>query len=286
MRAHLGEFYLHSMCRVLGVHRSDYYVWQRQTVGARKREDDRLLGLIKHSWLASGGVYGYRKVTVDLREPGETCSRHRVHRIMKGEGLRAEVGYGSKPCYRGGPVGVIANVLNREFAPTAPNRVWVTDITCIRTYEGWLYLAAVMDLYSRQIVGWATRSTMTSDLVLQALLAAVWIRKPGPGVMVHSDPGSQFTSDDWQSFLKAHHMVPSMSRRGNCHDNAVAESFFSALKRSESSGASIRVGRARPRTCSITSKCFITRFVGMVPPAIFHRLSLSGATRQTARECL
>ncbi len=106
MRAHLGEFHLHSMCRVLGVHRSGYYVWQRQTVGARKREDDRLLGLIKHSWLASGGVYGYRKVTVDLRESGETCSRHRVHRLMKGEGLRAEVGYGSKPRYRGGPVGV------------------------------------------------------------------------------------------------------------------------------------------------------------------------------------
>ncbi|WP_174913909.1 IS3 family transposase, partial [Burkholderia diffusa] len=120
---------------------------------------------------------------------------------------------------------------NREFAPDAPNRVWVTDITYIRTYEGWLYLAAVMDLYSRQIVGWATRSTMTSDLVLQALLAAVWKRKPGPGVMVHSDQGSQFTSDDWQSFLRAHHMVPSMSRRGNCHDNAVAESFFSALKK-------------------------------------------------------
>ncbi|KVM90590.1 hypothetical protein WJ62_03035 [Burkholderia diffusa] len=97
-------------------------------------------GLIKHSWLASGGVYGYRKVTVDLRESGETCSRHRVHCLMKGEGLRAEVGYGSKPGYRGGPVGVIANVLNREFAPIAPNRGRVTDI---RTYEGWLYLAAV-----------------------------------------------------------------------------------------------------------------------------------------------
>ncbi|WP_236873239.1 IS3 family transposase [Burkholderia sp. MSMB0856] len=231
MRAHLGEFRLHSMCRVLGVHHSGYYVWQRQTVGVRKREDDRLLGLIKHSRLASGGVYGYRKVTVDLRESGETCSRHRVHRLMKGEGLRAEVGYGSKPRYRDGPVGIIANVLNREFAPTAPNRVWATDITYIRTYEGWLYLAAVMDLYSRQIVGWATRSTMTGDLVLQALLAAVWKRKPRPGVMVHSDQGSQFTSDDWQSFLEAHQMVPSMSRRGNCHDNAVAESFFSTLKK-------------------------------------------------------
>lgn len=231
MRAHINEYCLRTMCRVLGVHRSGYYVWQRQAASTRKREDDRLLGLIKHHWLASGGVYGYRKITVDLRESGETCSRHRVLRLMQNEGLRAEVGYGSKPRYRGGPVGVVANVLNRDFAPDAPNKVWVTDITYIRTYEGWLYLAAVMDLYSRQIVGWATRSTMTNDLVLQALLAAVWKRKPEPGVMIHSDQGSQFTSDDWQSFLKAHHMVSSMSRRGNCHDNAVAESFFSALKK-------------------------------------------------------
>lgn len=131
---------------------------------------------------------------------------------MRREGLRAEVGYGSKPCSPGGPVGAIANVLNRKFAPDAPNGVWVTDITYTRTYEGCRYLAAVMDLYSRQIVGWVTRSTMTSDLVLQALLAAVRKRKPGPGVMVHSDQDSQFTRNDWQSFLKAHHMVPRTSR--------------------------------------------------------------------------
>lgn len=129
MRSHINEFRLRTMCRVLGVHRSGYYVWQREASSARQREDERLLGLIRHHWLASGGVYGYRKITVDLRESGEACSRHRVHRLMKGEGLRAQIGYGSKPRYRGGPVGVVANVLNREFAPDAPNRVWVTDIT-------------------------------------------------------------------------------------------------------------------------------------------------------------
>ena len=231
MRAHIHEFRLCAMCRVLGVHRSGYYAWQRDSASVREREDQRLLGLVKHHWLASGGVYGYRKVTLDLRESGETCSRHRVRRLMKAEGLRAQIGYGSKPRHRGGPVGLVDNVLDRAFAPTAPNTVWVTDITYIRTYEGWLFLAVVMDLYSRQIVGWATRPTMTTDLVLQALLAAVWRRKPAPGVLVHSDQGSQFTSDDWRSFLKAHHMQPSMSRRGNCHDNAVAESFFGALKR-------------------------------------------------------
>ncbi|KJM84721.1 transposase [Enterobacter roggenkampii] len=216
---------------MLGVHRSGYYAWLRQGTSARERDDQRLLGLIRHHWLASGAVYGYRKITLDLREAGEHCSRHRVRRLMKAEGLRAQVGYGGKPRHRGGPVGAVANVLNRDFTPHAPNKVWVTDITYIRTYEGWLFLAAVMDLYSRQIVGWATASTMTSDLVLQALMAAAWRRKPGPGVLVHSDQGCQFTSNDWQSFLKAHRMVPSMSRRGNCHDNAVAESFFSVLKK-------------------------------------------------------
>ncbi len=231
MRAHAREFRLCAMCRVLGVHRSGYYAWLRDGASARDREDQRLLGLIKHAWLASGGVYGHRKVTHDLREAGETCSRHRVHRLMRDEGLRAEVGYGSKPRHRGGPVGMVDNVLDRDFAPEAPNRVWVTDITYIRTYEGWLFLAAVMDLYSRQIVGWARQPTMTADLVLQALVAAVWKRKPPAGVMIHSDQGSQFTSSDWQSFLRAHRMVPSMSRRGNCHDNAVAESFFSVLKK-------------------------------------------------------
>jgi putative transposase len=231
MRAHVREFRLVAMCRVLGVHRSGYYAWVRHGASPREREDQRLLGLIKHHWLASGAVYGYRKIMLDLREAGELCSRHRVHRLMKAAGLRAQVGYGGTPRHRGGPIGLVDNVLNRDFAPQAPNQVWVTDITYIRTYEGWLFLAAVMDLYSRQIVGWATAPAMTRDLVLQALLAAVWKRKPGPGVLVHSDQGSQFTSDDWQAFLKAHHMVPSMSRRGNCHDNAVAESFFSALKK-------------------------------------------------------
>jgi putative transposase len=231
MRDHEQAFRLVTMCRVLGVHRSGYYAWMRTGASTRAREDQRLLGLIKHHWLTSGTVYGYRKITLDLREAGETCSRHRVRRLMQAEGLRAQVGYGSKPRYRGGPVGVVGNVLNRDFAPSAPNTVWVTDITYIRTYEGWLFLAAVMDLYSRQIVGWATSATMTSDLVLQALVAAVWRRKPGAGLLIHSDQGSQFTSSDWLSFLKAHRMQPSMSRRGNCHDNAVAESFFSALKK-------------------------------------------------------
>ncbi len=232
MREHTREFRLIAMCRVLGVHRSGYYAWRRSPHSARAKEDQRLLGLIKHAWLDSGSIYGHRKIAIDLRELGEVCSRHRVRRLMKQDGLRALVGYGKRPRALNGPTGAVAgNVLSRAFNAPAPNQSWVTDITYIRTYEGFLYLAVVLDLFSRQIVGWATRSTPHTDLVLQALLAAVWRRKPKAGLLLHSDQGRQFTSQDWQSFLKAHGIVCSMSRRGNCHDNAAMESFFQLLKR-------------------------------------------------------
>lgn len=232
MKQHADEFGLAAMCRMLGVHRSGYYAWLKEPASARDKDDQRLLGLIKHSWLESGSVYGHRKVTTDLRELGETCSRHRVARLMKSEGLRAMVGYGRRPRPLSGPVGSVAkNVLARGFKVNEPNRAWVTDITYIRTYDGFLYLAVVFDLFSRQVVGWATRPTQHTDLVLQALLAAVWRRKPSPGLLLHSDQGTQFTSEDWQSFLREHDIVCSMSRRGNCHDNAAMESFFQLLKR-------------------------------------------------------
>ena len=126
---------------------------------------------------------------------------------------------------------VAPNTLNRQFYAAAPDTHWVTDITYIRTHEGWLYLAVVLDLFSRQIAGWSMQSQMTSDVVMSALLMAVWRRKPKAGVVIHSDQGSQFTGSDWQSFLKTHGIICSMRRRGNCHDNAVAESFFQLLKR-------------------------------------------------------
>jgi putative transposase len=232
MRDHTREFRLIVMCRVLGVQRSGYYAWRLSPHSARAKEDQRLLGLIKHAWLDSGSIYGHRKIAIDLRELGESCSRHRVRRLMKQDGLRALVGYGKRPRALNGPTGAVAgNVLARAFNAATPNQSWVTDITYIRTYEGFLYLAVVLDLFSRQIVGWATRSTPHTDLVLQALLAAVWRRKPKAGLLLHSDQGCQFTSQDWQSFLKAHGIVCSMSRRGNCHDNAAMESFFQLLKR-------------------------------------------------------
>ena len=216
----------------MAVHPSGYYAWKREPKSYRQQEDDRLTGLIKQSWLESGGVYGYRKITHDLRDLGERCGKHRVYRLMRREGLRAQVGYRRRAGkYGGRPMTVAANQLEQNFKTVAPNKVWVTDITYVRTHEGWLYLAVVIDLFSRQVIGWSMRSRIDSELVINALLMAVWRRKPTDKVVVHSDQGCQYTSQDWQTFLKAHGLESSMSRRGNCYDNAVAESFFQLLKR-------------------------------------------------------
>jgi putative transposase len=216
---------------MLDVHPSGYYAWRHKPRSARSKANERLIGLIKQFWLESGGVYGYRKIYCDLREVGESCGKNRVYRLMKAAGLRAQVGY-RRPRARAGTVSVLApNRLRQQFDVDRPNEAWVTDITHIRTHEGWLYLAVVIDLYSRKVVGWSMQSWIKKELVLNALLMAVWRRKPTSLVTVHSDQGSQYTSHDWQTFLKDNHLQASMSRRGNCHDNAVAESFFQLLKR-------------------------------------------------------
>lgn len=216
---------------MLEVHPSGYYTWRQQPTSARRKANERLAGLIKQFWLESGGVYGYRKIHSDLREVGERCGINRVHRLMRAAGLRAQVGY-RRPRARAGVVSVLApNRLQQQFEVARPNEAWVTDITHIRTHEGWLYLAVVIDLYSRRVVGWSMQSRIKKELVLNALLMAVWRRKPASTVTVHSDQGSQYTSHDWLAFLKDNNLQASMSRRGNCHDNAVAESFFQLLKR-------------------------------------------------------
>ena len=219
------------LCQLLDVHPSGYYAWRKQPKSKRAKQDDHLTGLIKQFWLESGGVYGYRKIHTDLRDHGERCGPNRVHRLMKLAGLKAQVGY-RKPRHKSGSVHVVTpNRLQRQFEPDTPNKSWVTDITHIRTHEGWLYLAVIMDLFSRRVIGWSMQSRITKELVLDALLMAVWRRSPQTMVIVHSDQGSQYTSHDWGNFLKAHGLEGSMSRRGNCHDNAVAESFFQLLKR-------------------------------------------------------
>jgi len=220
-----------TMCRVLKASRSGFYAWLHQPLSNRAIEDQRLLGLIRVSYTASSGVYGAPRVFLDLREVGETCGKHRVARIMRENKIRALRGYKAPRHIAGRPSIIAPNRLQREFTVEQPDRAWVTDITYIRTWQGWLYLAVVMDLFARKVVGWSMKPTLAKELVVDALLMAVWRRKPQHQVLVHSDQGSQYGSDAWLRFCREHNLQPSMSRRGNCWDNAVVESFFSSLKK-------------------------------------------------------
>ncbi|HFJ9590356.1 TPA: IS3 family transposase [Escherichia coli] len=220
-----------TMCRVLNVARAGFYAWLHNPVSARDKDNQRLLMLIRDSYSLSGGVYGYRRVHGDLNEIGETCGKNRVGRIMQLNRIKAVRGYKAPRRIAGRPSVVAPNRVQRQFTVVRANQVWVTDITYIRTWQGWLYLAVVIDLFARNVVGWSMKPTLSRELALDALMMAVWRRKPDGEVIVHSDQGSQYGSDDWQRFCRANNLAPSMSRRGNCWDNAVAESFFSSLKK-------------------------------------------------------
>ncbi|MCF1304751.1 IS3 family transposase [Raoultella ornithinolytica] len=220
-----------TMCRVLHVARAGFYAWLHNPVPARDKDNQRLLTLIRDSYSLSGGVYGYRRVHGDLNEIGETCGKNRVGRIMQLNRIKAVRGYKAPRRIAGRPSVVAPNRVQRQFTVVRANQVWVTDITYIRTWQGWLYLAVVIDLFARNMVGWSMKPTLSRELALDALMMAVWRRKPDSEVIVHSDQGSQYGSDDWQRFCRANNLAPSMSRRGNCWDNAVAESFFSSLKK-------------------------------------------------------
>lgn len=224
------QYGVHALCRVLEVAPSGYYDWLKQPMSNRAKEDARLLRLIRASFVASQGIYGAPRVFLDLREAGETCSKHRVERLMRLNGLRALHGYRTRRWSVGKPSVLIPNILQRQFTVTRPNKAWVTDITYIRTWQGWLYLAVVMDLFSRKIVGWSAGPTIHRELVLNAVMMAVRRRRPR-GTLIHSDQGTQYGSDAWRRFCRSSHLEPSMSRKGNCWDNAVAESFFSSLKK-------------------------------------------------------
>jgi len=231
MRKYQHEFSVVAMCRVFKLHRSGFYAWLQKPLSDRAIEDNRLLKLIKKFYVASGGTYGSPWIHRDLRDAGESCSVNRVAKIMSKHKLKAQIGY-KRRHIKGGKTSRIAdNLLVRQFNPPAPNQSWVSDITYIRTHEGFLYLATVLDLFSRRVVGWSMDKNMDKHLVMKALLMAVYQRQPKSEVMVHTDQGSQYGSSDYLALMKEHKLVPSMSRRGNCHDNAVAESFFATIKK-------------------------------------------------------
>jgi len=230
IKAHRDEYDVVTMCRVLDVARAGYYAWLREPLSNRAKEDARLLRLIRASYNASHRVYGARRIFLDLRETGETCSKHRVERIMRQNGIKALHGYRTRYQSASKPSATMPDLVKRNFDVIRPNKVWVTDITYVRTWEGWLYLAVVMDLFSRKIIGWAVASTLHRELVLDSVIKAVRARRTKQTV-IHSDQGSQYGSDDWRRFCLRNRLEPSMSRRGNCWDNAVAESFFASLKK-------------------------------------------------------
>jgi transposase InsO family protein len=236
--AHTEEFHVATMCRVLQVKRAGYYAWVNRPPSERTMKDAELAETIKDIYVKSRRTYGSPRVHEELKAQGQQHGEKRVARIMREEGLRAKTPRRFQVTTDSNhPHPIAPNTLDRQFAvaedpgTAALDRVWVSDITYLATREGWLYLAILLDLASRRVIGWAMRHTLEGALTRDALTMALTDRCPRPGLLHHSDQGSQYAAGDYQEMLTAHAMECSMSRVGNCWDNAVAESFFATLKR-------------------------------------------------------
>lgn len=232
MKQHERKHSTRKMCQVLGVGRSGYYAWRRRQPSAREQANRELVEEIKVIYQASRKTYGSPRVHAALVRQGIACGRHRVAKLMRQAGLAGRKPKRSYPRTTQRRPGAKAapNLLNQDFCAHQPNEKWLTDITYIDTAEGWLYLAPVLDLYGRRIVGWSMADHMESSLVEEALMMAFAQRQPDPGLLHHSDQGSQYTGYEYQQLLSDHHCQVSMSGVGNCYDNAAMESFFSTLK--------------------------------------------------------
>jgi putative transposase len=220
------------MCEALGVSRSGFFSWLTRPRSAREKSDEEVGAKVRESFLRSDRTYGARRVWRDVIAEGFSCGLHRIERLMRVQALKARPRRRRLPADPGGDPAIAPapNILDREFEASRPNERWVADFTYVWTGEGWLYVAAVLDLFSRRIVGWSMSAEMTAELVVNALTMAIWRRGKADALMHHSDRGSQYTSDQFQRLLAAHGVVCSMSRAGNCWDNAAMESFFSSLK--------------------------------------------------------
>jgi transposase InsO family protein len=219
------------MCKLLTVSRAGFYAWSTRQDSQRKRDDKRIVVLIRETFKNSREIYGYRRILAALRDINETCSKHKVLRLMRENNIRPKTrrkfkvttnSKHNKPIYE--------NSLARQFNPQVPNQRWVSDITYVPTSEGWLYLSVIIELYSRKVIGWAMSNRMTDTIVTDALKMALFRRKVRADLLLHSDRGSQYASDNVQQLLRNNRIECSMSRKGNCWDNAVAESFFHSLK--------------------------------------------------------
>jgi putative transposase len=222
---------LNVLCKVMQVSRSGYYHWKRRGPSTREQERAQLIPKVRGLHQESKATYGSRRMSQELKALGFRCGKHKAGTLMKLAGVAAKQRKRFKATTDSNhQLPVAPNLLNRRFSVTTPNCVWVGDITYIWTSEGWLYLAVVIDLYSRRIVGWSMNNCISRQLVMDALIMAIWRRKPSRGLIFHSDRGSQYCSHDFQKLLKNHGILSSMSRKGDCWDNAVAESFFGSLK--------------------------------------------------------
>ena len=235
------------LCETLEVSVSGYYEWRKRPMSQHAQSDAQLAEQIRVTYHAHRRLYGSPRISVELREQGISCSRKRVARLMRELGLAARRARRRTRTTISDPTARVApNLLNRDFTASHPHEKGTGDITAIWTSEGWLYLAVVLDLFSRRVRGWARAATQDESLVEMALRMALLSRRPGAGLLFHSDRGSQYTSDVYQALLTEAHITASMSRTGNCSDNAVTESFFGTLKTECVDGSSFE-SRAQPR---------------------------------------
>ena len=229
---HRGIWPAEWMCETLGVSRSGFNGWLTRPRSARARSDEDVSVKVRASFIASDRTYGARRVWHDMLAGGVSCGLHRIERLMRLQALRARPRRRRLPSDKGErqTSAIAPNVLDRAFEAPAPNRKWIADFTYIWTAEGWLYVAAVIDLFSRRVVGWSMSASMTAQLVTDALIMAIWRRGKPDALLHHSDRGSQYTSEQFQRLMADHGVACSMSRSGNVWDNAAMESFFSSLK--------------------------------------------------------
>jgi putative transposase len=278
-----GRFPVAALCRALQVAKSGYYAWCRREPSARHRDDETITQRIRQRFEASRQTYGSPRILRDLREEGIACGKHRVAKLMKQAGLcarlprRFQVTTDSKHA-----LPVAKNLLGQDFTASRADERWAADITYLWTGEGWLYLAVVLDLFSRRIVGWSMQASLHKELVLGALAMALGQRRPDSALLHHSDRGSQYASTDYQTQLEEAQIACSMSRRGNCFDNAVVESFFGTLKQE-------LVNRCRFTTREVAGQEVFEYIevwynrqrrhssLGYVSPAAFERGALAGA---------
>ena len=229
---HRGIWPVAWLCKALDVSKPGFHDWLNRGPSKRSRDDQELTVMIRPSFLDSDRTYGARRVWKDVLADGLSCGLHRIERLMHGNALKARPRRRKMPSDTGLRVisAIAPNVLDRQFHAMAPNRKWIADFTYIWTAEGWLYVAAVIDLFSRRVVGWSMSATMTAQLVADALLMAIWRRGKPDALLHHSDQGSQYTSDQFRRLMEDNGVTCSMSRSGNVWDNAAMESFFSTLK--------------------------------------------------------